>query len=73
MATDVEGAHSWCWYGIREEGLYQKGLYTAYPELHPSSPLEFLVFTGKSIHGMKMITCIDGGNTYRYEFIKLNN
>jgi len=64
MTTGADGAHSWCWYGEREfEGI-------AYPELSPSTPLEFLVLTGKNINGMRMIT-LHASNKYRYEVIKL--
>jgi len=62
MITGADGAHNWCWYGAPEND---------HDPWLPSTPLEFLVLTGKNINGMKMITIVDGGRKYRCELIKL--
>ena len=60
---DFDGSYTWCWRGADECN------YDPYPS---STPLEFLLLTGKNIHGMIMIQWDGGGrNMVRKEFIKL--
>jgi len=70
--SGTDGAHQWCWNGVEYPcSSGGRAASKVYPELSPSTPLEFLVLTGKDINGMKMITVVDGGRKYRHEVIKL--